>query len=125
MAMAWCLNFTVSEIRSDIILEATRQIDDAIRQQPKRVPMEELATIELLSSVLLEEKTTLPPNSMQIQKDRQAAMPPAPIAVAAPKPTTPIEEPIPDLDASYISYDKDGKATPPRPRTWRSRKVIA
>ena len=52
-------------------------------------------------------------------------MPLALIAVAAPKPTAPIEELIPDLDASYISDDEYGKATPPRPRAWYSRRVVA
>ena len=87
--------------------------------------MDELTAIELLRSLLLEEKTTLPPNSMQMQKARQAAMPPAPIAVAAPNPTAPIEEPIPDLDAAYISDYEDGEAIPPRPRARHIRRVIA
>ena len=86
--------------------------------------MEKLTTIELLRSVLLGEKTTFPPNSMQMQKSIHAAMPPAPIAVAAPKPTAPIAEPIPDLDAAYMSYNEDGNATPPRPKARRSRRVI-
>ena len=51
---------------SERILEATRQLDDAIRQQPKRAPMDELTAIEFLRSVLLVEKKTLPPNSMQV-----------------------------------------------------------
>ena len=62
---------------------------------------------------------------MQIQKDRQAAIPPALIAVDAPKPTAPIEYPIPDLDAAYISDNEEGNTTPPRPRARRSRRVIA
>ena len=37
----------------DRILEATRQLDYAIRQQPKRSPMDKLTAIELLRSVLL------------------------------------------------------------------------
>ena len=110
---------------ADIILEATRQLDDAIRQQPKRAPMDKLTSIELLRSVLLGEKQTPPPNIMQIQKARQAAMPPNPIAVAAPKPTFPIEDLITDLDAAYISDDEDGESTPPLPRSRHSRRVIA
>ena len=62
---------------------------------------------------------------MQVQKSRQAAMPPSPVAVAAPKPYAPIEEPMPVLEAAYISDDEDGKATPPRPRARRSRRVLA
>ena len=65
--------------------------------------MDKLTAIELLRSVLLGEKTKLPPNSMQMQKARQTAMPTSLISVAAPKPTSPIEEPIHDLDAAYIS----------------------
>ena len=64
--------------------------------------MDELNAVELIHSVLLGEKKTLPPKSMQMQKYRQSAMPPALVAVAAPKPTSPIEEPIPDLYAAYI-----------------------
>ena len=59
----------------DRILEATRQLDDAIRQQPKRAPMDELTTIELLRSVLLGEKKTLPTNSTQVQKARKVGSP--------------------------------------------------
>ena len=86
---------------ADIILEATRQLDDAIRQQPKRASMDKLTTIELLRSVLLGDNKTLPPNIMQMQKSKQAAIPLVTITVAAPKPTSPIEKPIPDLDAAY------------------------
>ena len=38
------------------ILEAARQLDDAIKQQPKRAPMDELTAIKLLQKVLLCEK---------------------------------------------------------------------
>ena len=38
---------------ADRILEATRQLDDAIKQQPKRAPMDTLTAIELLREVLL------------------------------------------------------------------------
>ena len=38
------------------ILESDIQLDDAIKQQPKRAPMEELKAIELLREVLLGEK---------------------------------------------------------------------
>ena len=86
--------------------------------------MDKLPAIEFLRSVLLVEKKTLPPNIMRVQKSRQAAKPPAPVAVAAPKPTSPIEEPMPDLDAAYISDDDDVEATPPSPRSWSSRRVI-
>ena len=86
--------------------------------------MDKLTAIEFLRSVILGEKKTLPPNIMQVQEARQAAMPPDPIAVAAPKPNAPIEEPMPDLDAAYISDDEDGEATPPIPRSRCSRRVL-
>ena len=38
------------------IHKAARQLDDPIKQQPKRAPMEELKAIELLREVLLGEK---------------------------------------------------------------------
>ena len=41
---------------ADRILEVTRQLDDAIKQQPKKSPMEELTVIELLREVLLGKK---------------------------------------------------------------------
>ena len=72
--------------------------------------MDELTAIELLRSLLLEEKTTLPPNSMQMQKARQAAMPPAPIAVAAPNPTAPLK--IPYLIWTWPTYQTMRKSTP-------------
>ena len=59
----------------DRIIEATQQLDDAIRQQPKRAPMDKLTTIELLRSVLLGENKTLPTNITQVQKDRQGGIP--------------------------------------------------
>ena len=62
-------------IPADRIIEATRQLDDEIRQQPKRAPMDKLTTIELLRSVLLGEKKTLPTNSTQVQKARQGGSP--------------------------------------------------
>ena len=110
---------------ADRIFEATRQLDDAIRKQPKRAPMDELTDIELLRIVLMGEKKTQPPNSMQLQKTRQAAMPPDLIAVAAPKITASIEEPMPDIDAAHISDDEDGKSTSPIPRVRCSRRFLA
>ena len=40
----------------DRILKAARQLDGAIKQQPKRSPMDELTAIELLPEVILGEK---------------------------------------------------------------------
>ena len=54
---------------ADRILEATQQLDSAIKQQPKKAPMGELVAIELLRKVLLgERKEKIPPNSVQLSK---------------------------------------------------------
>ena len=50
---------------ADRILEATQQLDNAIQQQPKRSPIDELTAIELMCSVLLGETKTLLPNRIQ------------------------------------------------------------
>ena len=109
---------------ADRILEATRQLQDAIRQQPKRAPMDELRAIELLREVMLGEKrTSLPKNSVQIQRQRQRKAPPeerapklatplVPVSTASPTPATTrvpkdVDEPLPELDANYVSDDVD------------------
>ena len=57
---------------NDRILEAERQLDSAIKQQPKKSPMDELVAIELLRKVLLgEQKEKHPPNSIQVSKAKQ------------------------------------------------------
>jgi hypothetical protein len=62
---------------ADRILEAARQLDSAIKQQPKQAPVDELTAIELLRTVLLGEKTAkLPANSVQLKKAKQSAVPP-------------------------------------------------
>ena len=51
---------------ADRILEAARQLHNAIQQQPKIAPMEELQAIELLQEVMLvKKKQTIPPNSLK------------------------------------------------------------
>ena len=40
---------------ANIILEASRQLDYTLKQQPKKSPMDKLAAIELLREVLLGE----------------------------------------------------------------------
>ena len=40
----------------DRILESARQLDSAIKQQPKKAPMDKLVAIELLIKVLLGER---------------------------------------------------------------------
>ena len=57
-------------IPANRILEAPRQLSDAINQQPKRAPMHETITIDMLRKVMLREKQTkLPENSFQIKKN--------------------------------------------------------
>ena len=54
------------------ILEAARQLDDAIKQQTKRALMEKLKAIELLLEVLLgEKKEKPPPNSVKTRRTKQ------------------------------------------------------
>ena len=51
------------------ILEATRQLKDAITQQPKRAPMDETKTIGMLRKVMMgERQKKLPENSVQAKK---------------------------------------------------------
>ena len=58
---------------ADRILEAAKQLESAIEQQPKNAPLDELTAIQLLREVLLGEKTQpLPPNSVQRRKAAQS-----------------------------------------------------
>ena len=41
---------------ADRILEATKQLKDAISQQPKRAPMKEMEAIEMLRQVMMGER---------------------------------------------------------------------
>ena len=57
---------------ADRILEAAKQLDAAIKQQPKKAPMDEITAIELLRQVVLgETKEPLPLNSLQTRKAAQ------------------------------------------------------
>ena len=50
----------------EIIMEASRQLDNAIKQKPKKLPMDELTAIELLQEILLgKKKEKLPKKSVQ------------------------------------------------------------
>ena len=56
---------------ADQILETTRQLNDAINQQPKCALMNEITAIDLLREVMLgERRTKLPENSLQILKSQ-------------------------------------------------------
>ena len=57
-------------------MEATRQLDRAIKQLPKEGSIDELAAIELLCKVLLgKNKDPLPINNVQKQRERKRAQP--------------------------------------------------
>ena len=61
---------------ADRILEASKQLKDAIQQQPQQAPMDEIKAIELLREVLLgENKAELPLNSVQKERAAQKKMP--------------------------------------------------
>ena len=57
----------ISELTpTDRIMEAAKQLDEALRQQPASAPIDTLAAIELLQEVLPGEKRKpLPDNSVQ------------------------------------------------------------
>ena len=89
---------------ADRILEATRQLKDAITQQPTKSPMEELQVIELLPKVILgEHDGPLPSNSVQRAKAR-GTDPPAPACNTTASPQT---SPV-----NYILDDKDDDVQP-------------
>ena len=74
---------------ADRILETARQLDHAIKQHPKRPPMEEITAIELLRKVLLgEKKTAILPNNVQLRKAKQQQLPPHQSSSTPPKPAT-------------------------------------
>ena len=98
----------------DRILEATRQLKDAINNQPKRAPMDELRAIELLQEVMLGKgKQELPLNSVQQRRaTRRAEMPPAPVVCepkhsAVPTPQSTVTDAAPPEPANYVSDDED------------------
>ena len=107
---------------ADRILEAARDLDDAIRQLPKRAPIDELQAIELLREVLLgETKRPLPATTVQRHKSAQAA-------ATAPQQTTSPPSPLSstsnsDDDPAYISDDED-KAPSVHHRARRRKRVM-
>ena len=61
---------------ADRILEATKQLKDAISQQPKRAPIKEMEVIEMLRQVMMiEHKEKLPKNSVQESRSAQVTEP--------------------------------------------------
>ena len=56
---------------ADRILEAARQLDSAIKQQPKKAPMDEITAVEILRKVVTgSQRDSIPLNSVQIQNKR-------------------------------------------------------
>ena len=100
---------------SDRILEAARDLNDAIRQQPKQAPLEEREAIELLREVMLgERKEQIPPNGIQTRKSMEHQMPvqtPQQVPEAEDKSDTPPE-------AKALEFAKStappGKTRPPQ-----------
>ena len=62
------LTIAMSELTTaDQILEATRQLKDAIKLQPKRTPMEKMGAIDMLRDVMIgERQTELPQNKNSV-----------------------------------------------------------
>ena len=57
---------------ADRIIEATKQLKDAVSQQPKRAPVKEMETIELLRQIMMgERKEKLSKNSFQESRSSQ------------------------------------------------------
>ena len=62
------------------ILEAARQLDDAIKQQTKKPPMDELTAIELLREVLLGKMKKISKDSVQTKMEHQKIVAPTKVA---------------------------------------------
>ena len=91
---------------ADRILEAARQLDIAIKQQPKRAHMNEITTIEILREVrTVSLKDKIPPNSVQIAKQNQKAATKANPVVA--KPPQPTRATTPEPQSNYVVDSKD------------------
>ena len=120
---------------ADRILEATRQLKDAIDEQPKRAPMDELRAIELLQEVMMGKSTSnIPPNSVQKRKaSAKALVSPVPVPPKRQSTTsiTPKETPnyVSDDDTATTAdtddeWDKEFFDTPAAiPTTRRSRRI--
>ena len=114
------------------ILEASRQLDRAIKQLPKEGPMDKLAAVELLRKMFWgENKDPLQMNSVQKQRERERAHP-VPRSTVEQSPATsvttavslptlaPATTPSPEED----DMDAPPPATFPRQRLRRSKRVI-
>ena len=101
---------------ADRILEATKQLKDAITQQPVQAPMDEIAAIELLREVMLgESKSRLPMNSVQQTRLKEKQLPIPELVQVKERPTNIPPQP---KDVNYVSDDKDSDGwdmPPPAP----------
>ena len=89
---------------ADRILEATKQLDAAIKQQPKQAPMDEIVAIQLLRKVLFgESPAPLPANSVQRRKAAQkTATNTTPTTQKSVSPTPEPHEPATILDDEQL-----------------------
>ena len=61
---------------ADRTLEAARQLDNAIKQQPKQAPIDEITAVEILRKVLTgNQKDDVPLNSVQKAKQNVSPQP--------------------------------------------------
>ena len=96
---------------ADRILEAARQLDDAIKQQPKRAPVDELTAIELLREVLLgKKKEKLPKKSVQTKESQQKIVAPTKVAAKPAKPT----QTVPDEKRKITPFTRSRVQFPDR-----------
>ena len=110
---------------ADRIVDAARQLETAIKQQPTKAPLDEVTAVALLRNVLLGEQTEpLPPTTVQRRKAAQRAAA-AETTTTTPTPTRAEEDsPPPSTDAAYISDDEDDDV-PTNHRQRRSKRVMA
>ena len=127
---------------ADRILEAAKQLEAAIKQQPKKAPMDEITAIELLRSVLLGEQVEpLPKNSIQKRKMQQAAAANPPITKVNNQATSETQAISPPIESyrtqtisdgtkvsfedspAYISDDEEDGEEPSNHRSRRSKRV--
>ena len=90
----------------DRIVEAAKQLYAAIKQKPKKSPMDEIITIKLLQEIFLgEKKYPLPPNSVQRRKEKQAMQACSPETIKVP--LFAISAPLRKLTQKEMSGNKE------------------
>ena len=111
---------------ADRILEATKQLDAAIKQQPKQAPMDEIVAIQLLREVLLGESTApLPENSVQRRKAAQkTATNATPTTQKAVSPTPEPHKPATILDDEPHYIPDDDSVQHDNHRSRRSKRIL-